>query len=346
MAITSSSRPLVFRVFRMIALCTLAFTILMSTLPATAAAESKGKVTATSLYVRKQPNADADAICSIRTGTVVTILSEEDGWYRVKTGAHKGYVAKQYISTSTESSSSSESSKSDLGTIASLGSAPNTSKPGDKSNHVLKLQKALTIAGYYSGNLTGNYGNLTKEAVQAFQKKKGLSADGIAGKVTIKTLFGENAGNANSSSSSEKSTSKSYKTERLNWFKGGNGKIPNGSKIIVKDVQTGSTFEAKRRYGSNHLDAEPLTKSDTKTLKAIYGGSWSWRRRAILVKYDGHVYAASMNGMPHAAEDENIADNNFDGVFCIHFYGSKTHGSDKVDSEHSNCIAKAMKATW
>ena len=205
----------------------------------------------------------------------------------------------------------------------------------------LKLQKALTIKGHYAGRLSGHYGDLTKEAVASFQKSKGLSADGIAGKKTIKALFGEEA--ANAKAEEEKKT---YKTEKLNWFHGGNGNIPNGATITIKDVATGKTFKAKRRFGTNHMDAEPVDAEATKAMKAIFGGSWSWSRRAVLVLYNGHVYAGSMNGMPHAEEDENITNNDFDGVFCLHFYGSKTHGSDKVDKEHQNQVAKAMKATW
>ena len=51
-----------------------------------------------------------------------------------------------------------------------------------------------------------------------------------------------------------------------------------------------------------------------------------------------------MNGMPHGTQ--TIKDNNFDGHFCIHFYGSKTHGTKKVDEMHQNCVAEAMKHTW
>ena len=75
-------------------------------------------------------------------------------------------------------------------------------------------------------------------------------------------------------------------------------------------------------------------------MKSIYGGSWSWDRRAILVKYNGHVYAASMNGMPH--EDDTISDNDFDGHFCIHFTGSKTHGTQRVDEDHQSCVQTAL----
>ena len=79
-------------------------------------------------------------------------------------------------------------------------------------------------------------------------------------------------------------------------------------------------------------------------MKSIYGGSWSWNRRPILVKYNGHVYAASMNGMPHGTT--TITNNNFPGHFCIHFYGSKTHGTKRVDATHQNCVALAMHYSW
>ena len=83
---------------------------------------------------------------------------------------------------------------------------------------------------------------------------------------------------------------------------------------------------------------------DTEILKAVYGGSWSWRRRPILILYNGHVYAASMNGMPHGTA--TIGGNNFDGHFCIHFKNSKTHETNRVDSEHQNAVNRASRATW
>ena len=209
---------------------------------------------------------------------------------------------------------------------------PSTSKKGDSGKSVLALQQALKIKGYYKAPIDSKYGNQTVEAVKAFQKAKGLTADGIAGNSTIKALFGKNAANY------------TYVTERLDWFKEG-VKVFTGSCVYtIKDVNTGKTFKARRRFGSNHLDSEPLTAEDTATMKSIYGGSWSWNRRAILVLYNGHVYAASMNGMPHGTS--SINNNNFDGHFCIHFYNSRTHETNRVDEDHQSCVLRAMSAKW
>ena len=112
-----------------------------------------------------------------------------------------------------------------------------------------------------------------------------------------------------------------------------------GSEATVKDLVTGKQFRVKRYGGSNHADCEPLTSSDTAIMHDIYGGSWSWARRAVLVYTGGRVLAASMNGMPHGGEE--IMDNNFSGHFCIHFLNSRTHGTNVVDPEHQAMVQKA-----
>ncbi len=209
---------------------------------------------------------------------------------------------------------------------------PKTSDQGDRGNHVKALQQALKIKGYYKSAIDSSYGDKTTEAVKAFQKASRLTDDGVAGFATIKKLFGQNAANY------------TLLTERLDWFKNGSSTIPKGATFTVKDVSTGKTFNAKRWSGANHLDAEPASAEDTKTIKAIFGGDWSWARRAILVKYNGHVYAASMNGMPHGTT--TVDKNNFSGHFCIHFYNSRTHDTNRVDKTHQNAVSAAMKSTW
>ena len=207
-------------------------------------------------------------------------------------------------------------------------------RKGATGTAVKTLQTNLKKLGFYTAYVDGSFGSTTERAVKAFQKKYGLTADGVAGSATLKKIE-----SAVASASSGKIT-----TEQLDWFNGGKNVIPNGAVFQIKDVSTGLIFSARRQSGGNHMDAEPLTAEDTAILKKINGGSFSWRRRAVLVKYNGHVYAASIYSEPHGTN--TILDNNFDGQFCLHFYGSKTHGTDRVDADHQKCVEQAMKATW
>ena len=208
---------------------------------------------------------------------------------------------------------------------------PNTTDKGARGQHVKALQQALKLKGFYKAAIDSSYGDKTVEAVKAFQKRSGLQADGVAGNATIRKLFGKDAANH------------TIKAERLDWFRAPNT-IPKGAIFSVKDVSTGRVFTAKRWSGANHMDAEPLTAKDSSAMKDIFGGDWSWARRSILVKYNGHVYAASMNGMPHGTTTVN--NNGFTGHFCVHFYNSKTHDTNRVDATHQNAVARAMNASW
>lgn len=231
-------------------------------------------------------------------------------------------------------------SKSSVTSLSQI-TIPSPCRKGDKGNNVKYLQQALKLRGYYSGAIDGSYGDATEKAVIAFQKDHSLARDGVAGQTTIATLFKVSKSAVKGSAATP--TKAPLKTERLDWFNGGSNVIPKKAVFIVMDVRTGKTFTCKRWAGANHLDAEPLTSSDTAVMKNIYGGNWSWNRRAVLVKYNGHVYAGSMNGMPHGTSTLN---NNFPGHFCIHFYNSRTHGTNKVDAAHQNAVAQAMRASW
>ena len=62
------------------------------------------------------------------------------------------------------------------------------SKFGSQSEEVRQIQKKLKNWGYYEGQIDGIFGSETKKAVIAFQKKNGLTADGIAGKNTLAAM--------------------------------------------------------------------------------------------------------------------------------------------------------------
>lgn len=64
---------------------------------------------------------------------------------------------------------------------------------GSKGEKVTALQQRLAELGYYQGDIDGQFGNGTREAVVAFQTKNGLDPDGLAGEETQQKLFSDEA---------------------------------------------------------------------------------------------------------------------------------------------------------
>ena len=75
------------------------------------------------------------------------------------------------------------------------------SKYGSRGNEVTQIQTKLKRWGYYNGAIDGIYGSQTLAAVKSFQRKNGLTVDGIAGEKTLAAM------GITSSSNSSKSTS-------------------------------------------------------------------------------------------------------------------------------------------
>ena len=59
---------------------------------------------------------------------------------------------------------------------------------GSRGSEVTQIQTKLRNWGYYKGSVDGVYGSVTRSAVISFQKKNGLSADGVAGSSTLRAM--------------------------------------------------------------------------------------------------------------------------------------------------------------
>lgn len=85
---------------------------------------------------------------------------------------------------------------------------------GSSGDDVIKLQKKLKSWGYYSGAVDGIFGGATEEAVQYFQRKNGLTPDGVVGSATAKalglTLSGASSGGSSSGGSSQSGSGDAY----------------------------------------------------------------------------------------------------------------------------------------
>lgn len=62
------------------------------------------------------------------------------------------------------------------------------SRYGSQGDEVISIQSKLLELGYYTGQVDGIFGPLTQSAVIRYQKDYGLTADGIAGAKTMKSL--------------------------------------------------------------------------------------------------------------------------------------------------------------
>ncbi len=68
--------------------------------------------------------------------------------------------------------------------------ADGTLESGERGDEVAGLQARLGELGYWLGSPDGAYGQLTRQAVMAFQKAEGLGRDGVAGPATLAALQG------------------------------------------------------------------------------------------------------------------------------------------------------------
>ena len=74
------------------------------------------------------------------------------------------------------------------------------SKYGSRGNEVTQIQTKLKRWGYYNGSIDGIYGSKTVEAVKYFQRKNGLTQDGVAGPKTLAAMGIQSSSNTGSSS--------------------------------------------------------------------------------------------------------------------------------------------------
>jgi len=140
------------------------------------------------------------------------------------------------------------------------------------------LQYALTVLGYYTGNLDGNFGSGTTSAVRNYQRQNKLTVDGSVGPETYPVLF--TAAMATLSGSGG-GTITSFGTinsiQKASWNFGDNGGVlfPKSSTATVLDVETQVVFSVKRWSGAYHADCVPLTEADTKKMCDIVGFTYN-----------------------------------------------------------------------
>ena len=277
-------------------------------------------------------------------------ITKTQTWYYVKTVSDGyGYILSTMVNTC-----NADGSDIAPATVAPGVTGPTTQQTatyptlrrGSTGTAVKNLVTALKNKGYYNGNIISSYTTAVEDAVKAFQKANGLTVDGIAGASTQHTLFGTvPAGTADTSNL----TMAIYPAEKIDWYTGGIQELwPKGANMKIYDVKTGIVWWAHRWSGGSHADIETLTAADTARLCRIYGvtdaSKIPWQRRPCLITIGTRTFACSLYGTPHNyPEGDTIANNDMKGQICLHFTNSKTHGSNKVDSYHTEAIQYAWE---
>lgn len=231
-------------------------------------------------------------------------------------------------------------------------------KVGATGNAVLRLQQALSNLKY-TVNINGVYDETTRAAVLAFQKRNGLTADGIAGTKTQTQLYtgdcvtGDTAlpddsssGTTGGSGSSMGNGPATSQIKWLMWYDEIKPTIKSGQTVLVYEPASGSSFKLRLYSLGRHADSEPLTAEDTAIMKAAWGGTFSWNEKPVYVMLPSGTWCiASMHSMPHLSG--SIKDNNFDGHLCVHFPRTLEETAvldPKNGIRHQKDIRKAWKA--
>ena len=231
------------------------------------------------------------------------------------------------IAEKLKGSSSSSSGSSSSGSSSTVITSSTSLYAGMKNSDAVKqLQENLAKLGFYSGNKTGNFGDLTEQAVIAYQKSKGLTADGVAGKKTLAAIsadLNKTGTSSSGSSSSSGSTSSSSLAQRAgsvlfsnysNWGR----RYENGEICTVFDFETGYSWNLTIMSKDKHMDAEPATAQDTAIMNKAFGYEQTWTPKVVWVTFsDGKTYIGSTHNVPHTPYHNRT--NNFDGHLCVHF---------------------------
>lgn len=288
------------------------------------------------------------------TGSIAAVkkFQQQNGLTADGLVGSRTYTALMSASTGSSSNSGSDNSSSSSDSTSGQDYAEGTLSYGSSGTEVKKMQQALKALGY-NVSADGSYGALTQMAVTQFQKRNGLTADGVAGSATLKLLYSGNAKEADPSAddsmsiddSTGKATGPSVSSVKLlHWYNDVKPSLKNGNKLTVFDPATNLQWTLKAYSLGRHCDSEPLTETDTKIMYKAFGSKNTWTPKPVYVQLPSGVWTlASMHNVPHLSG--SISDNGFDGHLCVHFLRDMDE-CQKNDPNYGVQNQNAIRKKW
>lgn len=213
---------------------------------------------------------------------------------------------------------------------------------------VVRVQLRLRDLCYFPFKHTGNYQRMTADAAKAFQLKHTMDdgtpmiADGTIGSQTMDILFRHNVSradiNANITVGTSQVSGKVPNGELVNWSEV-KGMLALGTSYLVTDYNSGTSFYLVYTGGENHAEMECKDAFDSSVLRDVFGGEYSFFKRAVIISVNGRQIAASLQGYPHGSDE--YGQNDMTGHVCMFFGGSLSHVGSLPDAEHQELVYKA-----
>ena len=207
---------------------------------------------------------------------------------------------------------------------------------GDEGSDVRLMQQRLVQLGYLN-RADGVFGSKTYSAVVNFQRRNGLTADGIAGKMTLNRLYSTSAvaaqGTAISAAAAIAASAaaaaasanpsagftppSASQVRYANWFNEIRAIARSMPDVVIYDPVSGLHFNLHMFSFGKHADSETPTAADTAILNQVVGVN-TWTPKYVWVVFpDGKVYIASIHS--HGHEVDHTPNNDLEGHICLHF---------------------------
>ena len=265
---------------------------------------------ATKFY--SQPSKSSRSV-RLPKGTTLSMSDASNGWAKVSLKGVTGYVPVKYLN-----------SKSRTVAYVNKGTYIYAEASTGSGKKKVKVNSKVYVVG-----VSGDFCRV--------ENKSGSATGYILTSCLSSKKVKVNAGDAASFGSGAWKS----KVVKMNWNDGGSSVLKKGDHGYIYDIDTGIVVHIKRMGGTNHADCEPVSRSDTAKLLKIAGGTFDWECHPVILYADGEFIACSINTKPHG--DQTISSNGYDGQFCLHMDGSKTHESNSSNEAHQKAVDRAYQ---